>query len=89
MKMHHDELRWLYMELYGNASMFAELCGKLEIYYEERKDSLKARDEEREKNPRWFRDKGMLGMMLYIDNFAGDMNGVREKLAYLESCHVN
>ena len=23
---HHDELRWLYMELYGNDAMFAELC---------------------------------------------------------------
>ena len=23
-----DELRWLYMELYGNGSMFAELCGR-------------------------------------------------------------
>ena len=21
---HHDELRWLYMELYGNDAMFAE-----------------------------------------------------------------
>ena len=23
---HFEELRWLYMELYGNSSMFAELC---------------------------------------------------------------
>ena len=23
---HHDELRWLYMELYDNGSMFFELC---------------------------------------------------------------
>lgn len=23
---HVDELRWLYMELYDNGSMFAELC---------------------------------------------------------------
>ena len=26
---HHDELRWLYMELYDNSSMFAELCENL------------------------------------------------------------
>ena len=27
---HMDELRWLYMELYDNGSMFAELCSQLE-----------------------------------------------------------
>ena len=26
---HMDELRWLYMELYGNDAMFAELCETL------------------------------------------------------------
>ena len=31
----------------------------------------------------------MLGMMLYIDNFAGTLKGVEEKLDYLKSCNVN
>ena len=26
---YHDELRWLYMELYGNDDMFAELCDQI------------------------------------------------------------
>lgn len=26
---HFDELRWLYMELYDNSSMFAELCDQI------------------------------------------------------------
>ena len=29
LQRHHDELRWLYMELYENDSMFAELCGQM------------------------------------------------------------
>ena len=29
---HFDELRWLYMELYDNGSMFAELCDKMEVF---------------------------------------------------------
>ena len=29
---HHDELRWLYMELYGNDDMFAELCDQMKWY---------------------------------------------------------
>ena len=31
----------------------------------------------------------MVGMMMYIDNFAGNIKGVQEKLPYLESCNVN
>ena len=33
---HIDELRWLYMELYQNDAMFAELCGELHRFAEER-----------------------------------------------------
>ena len=89
MERHHDELRWLYMELYGNDSMFMELCEQMGSYYENRSQSLKSLDERREQNPEWFRQKDMLGMMLYIDNFAGNLKGVREKLSYLEDCNVN
>ena len=49
----------------------------------------KNRDLEREKNPDWFRQKDMLGMMLYIDNFAGNIKGVSAKLPYLKECNVN
>ena len=28
-------------------------------------------------------------MMLYIDNFAGNLAGVKEKLSYLEKANVN
>ena len=86
---HHDELRWLYMELYGNESMFAELTSQMYEYYQARKISLKNRDEKKEAHPDWFKKNDMLGMMLYIDNFAGNIKGVQEKLDYLKSCNVN
>ncbi len=86
---HLDELRWLYMELYNNGSMFSELCDNMLRYYQERKEGLKASDRERESDPGWYRQNNMFGMMLYIDNFAGNLNGVREKLDYIESCGVN
>lgn len=89
MERSHDELRWLYMELYGNSSMFAELCEQMYAYYEERSAKLQNRDEKREKNPDWFKGNDMLGMMLYIDNFAGNIKGVQGKLDYLKSCNVN
>ena len=86
---HIDELRWLYMELYGNAAMFAELCGNLHRFAEERSAALKKRDLEREANPEWYKSSELTGMMLYIDNFAGDLDGVREKLPYIEQTGVN
>lgn len=89
LKERHDELRWLYMELYGNDSMFAELLENMRNYYLERKDELKSLDRDREVDPGWYRRNDMLGMMLYIDNFAGNMKGVRERLDYLEKCNVN
>lgn len=89
MERHHDELRWLYMELYGNDDMFAELCDQMKRYYDERNDKLKTLDAEREAEGEWYRKRDMLGMMMYIDNFAGNIKGVQEKLPYLEKCNVN
>ena len=86
---HHDELRWLYTGLYHNDDMFAELCDQMYQYFTARRRALKNRDLEREKNPDWFRQKDMLGMMLYIDNFAGNIKGVSAKLPYLKECNVN
>ena len=86
---HHDELRWLYMELYDNSDMFAELCDRMHTCALERDQELVRLDQEREQNPEWFRGNDMLGMMLYIDNFAGNLAGVKKKLDYLSSCNVN
>ena len=89
MSRHIDELRWLYMELYDNGSMFAELCQKLYDYAAERSAALKKRDLEREENPDWYKSNSLTGMMMYIDNFAGNLNGLREKLPYVEQAGVN
>lgn len=89
LKRHHDELRWLYMELYDNGDMFAELCEKLHAFALEREQYLMELDREREQNPEWFRGNDMLGMMLYIDNFAGNLKGVKDRLPYLSSCNAN
>ena len=86
---HMDELRWLYMELYDNEAMFAELCEQMQNYYRARNAKLRKRDLEKEKDQAWYRKKNMLGMMLYIDNFAGNLRGVKGKLKYLEECGVN
>lgn len=89
LKKHEDELRWLYMELYNNSSMYAELCDNMQRFYMERKSTLRKSDVQREQNPDWYKENDMLGMMFYIDNFAGNMKGVQKKLDYIEKCNVN
>lgn len=86
---HHDELRWLFMELYDNDSMFAELCDHMRQFYLERNKELKDIDRKRESDKSWYKQNDMLGMMFYIDNFAGNMKGVESKLDYIEQCNVN
>lgn len=55
MARHMDELRWLYMELYNNDSMFAELCQKMYEFSKERTAALKKRDLEREADSEWYK----------------------------------
>ena len=86
---HHDELRWLYMELYDNGDMFAELCEQMRAFFDARPADLKQLDAEREAEGAWYRKRDMLGMQMYIDNFAGTIKGVEEHLDYLKRCHVN
>ena len=86
---HHDELRWLYMELYDNGDMFAELLDQMRAYYDARSERLRALDAEREAAGEWYRSRDMLGMQMYIDNFAGNIRGVEDRLDYLERVGVN
>lgn len=86
---HLDELKWLYMELYNSEFMFDELCKNLYKFYRDRKTTLKDLDKKRESAPAWFQENNMLGMMLYVDNFAKTLKGVEKKLDYIQSCNVN
>lgn len=90
LQRHLDELKWLYCELYpGREDMFTQLCEQMEAWYQDRPESEKKLDREREQEPAWYSRQDMLGMMLYIDAFAGNLKGVKKKLPYLEACNVN
>ena len=55
LKRNYDELKWLYMELYDNEDMYAELEKELGRFYGERSDSLKKMDLKREKDNGWYK----------------------------------
>ena len=87
---YYDELKWLYCELYQNQDeALKQLCGQMYRFYTERKAALKTMDREREKDPQWYKGNRMVGMMMYVDAFAGDLNGVLKHLDYIEECGVN
>lgn len=87
---HYDELKWLYCELYHNdEEAFRAFLAMLKNAWRERKKPLRDQDAKREADPDWYRRRDLLGMMLYVDAFAGDLNGVRGKLDYIRECGVN
>lgn len=75
LRLYWPELKQLYMELYHDDAMLKKLCRHLAAFSEERRDSLKQRDAEKQESPNWYQSRELLGMMLYIDNFAGNLKG--------------
>ena len=86
---HFDELKWLYCELYQDEAAFGDFVEMLRRCWAERKKPLRDLDKKREADPDWYRRRDLLGMMLYVNAFAGNLKGVEEKLGYLRECGVN
>ena len=89
LERHLDELKWLYQELYHDEHSFSYFLEMLERSWGERKRPLRDQDARREADPDWYRRRDLLGMMLYVDAFAGNLKGVKDKLPYLQECGVN
>ena len=85
---YYDELRGLYMSIYNDEAAFDYFLGMLRKCYKERKQTLRDVDARRSGSPDVHHSNKMMGMMLYTENFAGNLNGVRGKLDYLKECGV-
>ena len=87
---HEEELRWLFMELYHNDEQayeyFADMLCRA---YEQRSEALRAIDNAKLSDPDWYKGNKLVGMLMYVDCFAGNLQGVREKLDYIQECGVN
>ena len=84
------ELEQLYTSLYpGNERAYREMLKIIDRAGDERPAAMKALDAKRLKAPGWYKSRDMLGMQLYVQAFAGTLQGVREKLGYIEKCGVN
>ncbi len=87
---HEEELRWLFMELYHNDEQaYDYFVGMLKRAYDERSEDLREIDRRRLADPDWYKGNNLVGMLMYVDCFAGTLEGVREKLDYIEESGVN
>ena len=83
----------LFEQLYGQRADFRdklrELVAVLATSYMNRSQDLRKLDLEREHDHNWFLHQEWVGMALYTDGFAGDLNGLRKRLPYIDELGVN
>ena len=89
LRAHIGELKELYLGLYHDENAFRYFLDMLENAYRNRKPSLRRRDLEESEHPERKMSQGVLGMMMYTENFGGNLQGVAERLSYLTECGVN
>ena len=83
----------LFHHLYGKRDDFdGQVLRLVEVMagqYLRRSSHLKELDVARESNHDWFLDKEWVGMALYTEGFAGNLQGLKKKLGYLQELGVN
>ncbi|BCN94389.1 alpha-amylase [Thiomicrorhabdus immobilis] len=83
----------LFSKLYGNRPDFDQQALKLvetmARKYIKRSDELKQQDIERERDYNWFLNQKWVGMALYANGFAKDLNDMQGHLSYLQELGVN
>lgn len=83
----------LFHHLYGSRDDFtSQLVRLVEVMagrYIERSKTLEKIDRARESNHNWFLSQEWVGMALYADGFAGDLEGMEQRLPYLQELGIN
>ncbi|MCI5167333.1 MAG: alpha-amylase [Candidatus Electrothrix sp. GM3_4] len=83
----------LFEELYGKIPDFEEymlrLVEVLAKNYLDRPFELQKIDNAREEDHNWFLHQQWVGMALYLDGFAGNLQGLKEKIPYFEELGIN
>lgn len=86
-------LHYLFSKLYSNRddfdSSFKEIVDLIIDSYCERDSSLKKQDQKKDAKDGWFLSNEMVGMSLYVDRFAGNLNKLSKKLDHFQKLGVN
>jgi len=83
----------LFERLYGHRSDFKQqtirLVEAMARQYIAREDDLKQKDIERERDHNWFLSQQWVGMALYSNGFADNLQGIQQHLGYFQELGVN
>ena len=83
--------RLLY-QLYGDQYDFfyhlERILGHAADMFIQRPESLKELDVQREQNPLWFQSEKMIGAVCYVDLFARDIEGIRNRIPYFKELGI-
>lgn len=83
----------LFEKLYGHRPDFEQqaqnLVETMARQYIQRPEKLRQLDLERERDYNWFLSQKWVGMALYCGGFAGDLQGLRQRLNYFNELGVN
>ena len=86
--VHFPGLFGLYYDLYAEHYDFffhlEDLLHRLACMWISRAEDLKNLDRQREADPNWFQSQQVLGGVCYVDLFAGNLQGVRDKIPYFK-----
>jgi amylosucrase len=85
----HSLFRLLYGERADFKEQMVSLVETLALRYMERSPSLRKSDLARERDYDWFMSQKWVGMALYCDRFAGNLQGLKAKLPYLQDLGIN
>jgi len=83
----------LFQQLYGERDDFeAQMLRLIEVLARHdlaRDPELRELDRQREENHNWFLGQEWVGMALYADGFAGNLQGLEARLPYLQDLGIN
>lgn len=84
-----DLFQQLYADSPYRAQAFQDLLVTLVKHFEERSSYQKKRDLDRVAHPNWYSSEKIVGMILYVDLFNQDFNGLKEKIPYFKDLGIN
>jgi amylosucrase len=87
-----DHIRGLVDYLYGcgqSETILRMMVESMAESYQQRSKELRSLDLDRVKNDQWFTDQNWVGMMLYADRFAGDIESLHQRIDFFEELGVN
>ncbi|MEM6752184.1 MAG: alpha-amylase family protein [Cyanobacteria bacterium P01_C01_bin.38] len=92
LERYFEDLYHPLIEVYGDRDdameQFGLLFDQMIDAYAIRPEPLRLLDLERQFTQRWFQEPNMVGYVCYVDLFAGNLNGIRDKIGYLQEIGI-